>query len=84
MRARKVAVVGGGAWGTALADLLCRHGNAEQVCLWLYEADLAARMARDRVNQTYLPGHRIHERLQPSYQQEPSHGVPPGRCLIAS
>jgi glycerol-3-phosphate dehydrogenase (NAD(P)+) len=49
-----VAVIGGGGWGTALAILLSKNGHA--VRLWVYEADLADRMRRDRVNETFLPG----------------------------
>jgi len=60
----RVAVVGGGAWGTALADLLARGGNA--VDLWVYEEDLAAEMARTRENRVYLPGHRLAEGVRPS------------------
>lgn len=59
-----VAVVGGGAWGTALADLLARGGRA--VALWVYEEDLAAEMARTRENRVYLPGHRLAEGVHPT------------------
>ena len=30
----RIAVVGGGAWGTALADLLARKGDFDTVTLW--------------------------------------------------
>ncbi|MBI5442631.1 MAG: NAD(P)-dependent glycerol-3-phosphate dehydrogenase [Deltaproteobacteria bacterium] len=60
----KIAVVGGGAWGTALADLLARGGSSVE--LWVYEADLAEAMARERENAIYLPGHRLAEGLRPS------------------
>lgn len=49
-----VAVIGGGGWGTALASLLVKNGH--DVRLWVYEADLAERMRRDRVNDRFLPG----------------------------
>jgi len=51
------AVIGGGGWGTALAALLVRNGH--EVRLWVYEADLAERMQRDRRNDTFLPGVEI-------------------------
>ena len=38
VRPMKIAVVGGGAWGTALADLLARKG--EQVTLWARESEV--------------------------------------------
>jgi glycerol-3-phosphate dehydrogenase (NAD(P)+) len=50
----KIGVIGAGSWGTTLADLLARKGH--EVCLWVYETDLAARMVRSRENDLYLPG----------------------------
>jgi len=49
----RVAVVGGGAWGTALASVLARTGR--HVALWVYEQELAETINRDRVNADYLP-----------------------------
>jgi glycerol-3-phosphate dehydrogenase (NAD(P)+) len=50
----KIAVIGGGAWGTALAMLLAdkRH----EVTLWMYEKELAEETTRTRENHIYLPG----------------------------
>ena len=39
----RVAVVGGGAWGTTLADLLARKG--EDVTLWAREPEVVASTA---------------------------------------
>ncbi len=50
----KVAVIGGGAWGTALADLLARKG--EQVVLWAREAEVVDGINRRHVNDMFLPG----------------------------
>jgi len=50
----RVAVVGGGAWGTTLADLLARKG--ETVTLWAREPDVVAGINRDHVNAVFLPG----------------------------
>lgn len=60
----RVAVVGGGAWGTALGDLLARGGH--RVDLWVFEEPLAEEMARTRENRVYLPGHRLAEGVRPS------------------
>jgi glycerol-3-phosphate dehydrogenase (NAD(P)+) len=49
-----LAIIGAGSWGTALALILAPR--FERVRLWVYETDLAARMIRTRVNDTYLPG----------------------------
>ncbi len=50
----RVAVVGGGAWGTALADLLARKG--EQVTLWAREAEVVDNVNRKHRNEMFLPG----------------------------
>jgi glycerol-3-phosphate dehydrogenase (NAD(P)+) len=49
----KVAVVGGGAWGTALADLLARKG--EDVTLWAREPEVIDSVNRRHVNEMFLP-----------------------------
>jgi glycerol-3-phosphate dehydrogenase (NAD(P)+) len=51
---RKIAVLGAGAWGTALAVQAARAGNA--VGLWARNRERAAAMAASRQNTAYLPG----------------------------
>ncbi len=60
----RVAVVGAGAWGTTLANLLA--GKGLEVDLWVYEPELCEMMARMSENVVYLPGVRIHRRVHPS------------------
>jgi glycerol-3-phosphate dehydrogenase (NAD(P)+) len=55
----KLAIIGGGSWGTALAIVL--SPRFESIRLWVYEHDLARRMNASRENDTYLPGFRIPE-----------------------
>jgi glycerol-3-phosphate dehydrogenase (NAD(P)+) len=50
---RNLAIIGGGSWGTALAIVLAPRFS--RVTLWVYESDLAARMAATRINDIYLP-----------------------------
>src|SRR2546425_2710560 len=50
----RIAVVGGGAWGTALADLLARKG--EQVTLWAREQEVVESINQRHVNDMFLPG----------------------------
>jgi len=54
---KNLAVIGGGSWGTALAIVLAPR--FPRVHLWVYEADLAARMKDRRDNDIYLPGYQL-------------------------
>lgn len=62
MTPQRIAVIGAGAWGTALADLFSEIGH--EVMLWVFEADLCARMAAHHENDLYLPGVALHENLR--------------------
>jgi glycerol-3-phosphate dehydrogenase (NAD(P)+) len=53
----RCAVVGAGAWGTALGDLLARNGH--QVRLWAYEPDVAESINARHENTRFLAGHRL-------------------------
>ena len=53
-RKRRIAVLGAGAWGTALAVQAARAGNA--VGLWARSPERAAAIADARENKAYLPG----------------------------
>ena len=57
----KVAVVGAGAWGTALADVLARNGHS--TTLWALETDVAESIVRGHVNSRFLPGRQLHPAL---------------------
>ncbi|WP_457675239.1 NAD(P)H-dependent glycerol-3-phosphate dehydrogenase [Thiolapillus sp.] len=50
----RIAVLGAGSWGTALAILLARHGH--EVRLWGHEPEPAAQLQQDRENRQFLPG----------------------------
>ncbi len=57
----RVAVIGAGAWGTALADLLSRNGV--HVVLWAYEPDVSAMVVERRENARFLKGVALHSGL---------------------
>ena len=57
-----LSIIGGGSWGTALAFVLAPRFDA--VRLWVYEQDLAGRMARTRENDVYLPGFRLPDSVE--------------------
>jgi glycerol-3-phosphate dehydrogenase (NAD(P)+) len=54
----QIAIIGAGAWGTALAIVLGRK-DAPQVRLWAHEADVCDSIAQRRVNEKFLPGQQI-------------------------
>jgi len=58
----KLAIIGGGSWGTALAIVLAPR--FESVTLWVYEPDLAGRMVSSRVNDIFLPGRHLPDSVQ--------------------
>lgn len=49
----RIGVIGGGAWGTALALVAARGGP---VTLWAREADVVTAINRDHANPLFLPG----------------------------
>jgi glycerol-3-phosphate dehydrogenase (NAD(P)+) len=60
MMAERIAVLGAGAWGTALANVIARAGR--RVTLWARDADAAGAIAARRESPR-LPGVRIDERV---------------------
>ena len=58
----QIGVIGAGAWGTTLA---IRLAAAERpVALWAHTAEANARLAQERVNERYLPGHEFPPNLR--------------------
>jgi glycerol-3-phosphate dehydrogenase (NAD(P)+) len=57
----KIAILGGGGWGTALAILLSRSRKPHEISLWVHDPALAESLERERENRTYLPGHQLAE-----------------------
>ncbi|MCF8034964.1 MAG: NAD(P)-dependent glycerol-3-phosphate dehydrogenase [Desulfarculaceae bacterium] len=62
MPSLKATVLGAGAWGTALADLLARSGH--QVKLWAYEPEVALAVSQEHANPVFLPGFTLHDNLE--------------------
>ncbi len=58
----RFAVIGAGAWGTALAIVAARAGTP--VSLWARDGSLAERIAATRINQPYLPDHVLPDLVQ--------------------
>ena len=62
----KLAIIGGGSWGTALAIVLAPR--FPHIRLWVYEADLAARMRQTRENDIYLPGFYLPDPIEITHE----------------
>jgi len=60
----KVAILGAGGWGTALAIVLARSRKPHEVSLWARDSNLAESIRRDRENKLYLPGSKLAESIQ--------------------
>ncbi|MDH5234346.1 MAG: NAD(P)-binding domain-containing protein, partial [Gemmatimonadota bacterium] len=58
----RCAVVGAGAWGTALANLLAE--NEHEVMLWAYEPDVAESVNKENENRRFLDGVSLHTALK--------------------
>ena len=58
----KIAVLGGGSFGTAMANLSSRNGC--EVTLWVRDKRSVKSMQKTHINKKYLPDHKLDERLQ--------------------
>jgi len=62
----EIAIIGAGAWGTALSIVLGRK-ETHQVRLWAHEKEVCENIAGQRVNEKFLPGQRIPDCVTPCY-----------------
>lgn len=56
---RKIAIIGAGSWGTALAIALCRSRAQHRISLWAYEREVVDSLRERRVNEIFLPGFEV-------------------------
>jgi glycerol-3-phosphate dehydrogenase (NAD(P)+) len=61
MSIQRISVLGGGAWGTALAETAARAGR--QVTLWEHEAGNAESLLKDRRSK-FLPEFKINDKIR--------------------
>lgn len=59
----ETAIIGGGAWGTALAIVLGRKGT-HRVCMWVYEKEVCESINEGHENEVFLQGQRIPEAVR--------------------
>jgi glycerol-3-phosphate dehydrogenase (NAD(P)+) len=66
----KIAILGGGSWGTALAVVLSRSRSTHDISVWVHDAALAEIIGRTRENATYLPGRKLPAAVQVSHDMK--------------
>ena len=60
----RIAVVGGGSWGTAFAAMLAEQH--EDISLWVREPEVCAGILSHRENRAFLPGVQLPEAVRPT------------------
>ncbi|MBQ0799169.1 MAG: NAD(P)H-dependent glycerol-3-phosphate dehydrogenase [Porticoccaceae bacterium] len=58
---KKIVVLGGGSFGTAVANMMASNGHS--VVLWMRNREHAESCQRDRVNRYYLPDYTLDDHL---------------------
>jgi glycerol-3-phosphate dehydrogenase (NAD(P)+) len=66
--AERIAVIGAGSWGTALAVLLARNGH--QIPLWSHDPAQVSALRQDAENKTFLPGIALPALIEPTTSLE--------------
>jgi len=61
----EIAIIGAGAWGTALSIVAARNGN-HGVRLWAHEKEVRESVEARRVNELFLPEQTIPEGVRPT------------------
>ena len=64
MKNERIAVLGAGSWGTALANLLAASGR--EVALWARDEALVDTLQKHRENIRFLPGFPLHPNIAPT------------------
>lgn len=61
---RRIAIIGAGSWGTALALVAARAGN--EIRLWAHSLEVANSLRQERENKIYLPGFQLPDSISPT------------------
>jgi len=56
---KKIAIIGAGGWGTALAIVFARSRAPHRIALWAREQDVLDSLCKDRTNPAFLPGFTV-------------------------
>lgn len=61
---KKITILGGGSWGTAMAMLLA--GNGRPVTLWCFEQEVVEDIITHRINKKYFSGIELVKSIEPT------------------
>lgn len=61
MEERKIGVIGGGAWGTGMAQAIARGNNSVEI--WAMEEDVVQSINSEHENKRFLPGYKLSGRI---------------------
>ncbi|MFA5098111.1 MAG: NAD(P)H-dependent glycerol-3-phosphate dehydrogenase [Candidatus Margulisiibacteriota bacterium] len=67
---RSVSIIGAGAWGTTLADLLAKKGL--DILLWCFEEQTVQDINSSKENKKFLPGIKLHKNITATADLEES------------
>src|SRR5260370_7065181 len=65
---KKIAILGGGSWGTALAIVLSRSRTPHRLTLWVHDTAVCERIRATRINEIYLPGFQLPSDTEVTHQ----------------
>ena len=57
----KIGIIGGGAWGTALANIIAKK---EKIILWAKEKSVCDNINKNSENKRYLPGIKLNKKIK--------------------
>ena len=69
----RLAVIGAGSWGTAIAYHLAQKGL--EIDLWVFEPEVAGQILDHRENKTFLPGVILPDNVFPGFERPPVHAL---------
>lgn len=76
----RMAVIGAGAWGTALAIALGRKGT-HSIRLWANELEVVESIAKNRINELFLPGFELPDSIEPTHDLK--HALEAAEILVS-
>ena len=61
MESKNVGIIGGGAWGTGMAQALARGNHKVQI--WALEDEVVESINKEHENKKFLPGYKLSDSI---------------------